>query len=299
VILLGHLFTGGDLPITVRYFVPAVPLWAVTGAWGIVELARMAWARGDTPSFRAAVLTGVAGALVLSVLGMTAWSHELQTTTRHQWRESAQMVSSEYARGDLIYIMPPHYDNYFRYYFEQGLRRLDASSDPASWCEEGHRVWVVDARDVPPDEVGRQLARECGLLESERFVGSLSVALYANSATEGAVSVLCDGLVPTVMGTAAAEKLNGTAGEDVIVGLGGDDTINALGGGDVVCGGDGNDVINGGSGDDRIFGEAGDDTLNGSAGSDHLDGGPGIDALNAGAGGDVNTCVGGEKLNGC
>ncbi|MGH3998561.1 MAG: hypothetical protein ACRDTJ_13995, partial [Pseudonocardiaceae bacterium] len=110
--------------------------------------------------------------------------------------------------------------------------------------------------------------------------------------------LLCNGLVPTRVGTPGNDVLLGTNGNDVIHGVGGHDVISSGSGDDTVCGGDGNDVL---SGLDRLFGEGGRDVLNGGAGNDELSGGAerdvlsggnGNDALDGGAGSD--TCSGGS-----
>ena len=81
-------------------------------------------------------------------------------------------------------------------------------------------------------------------------------------------SIVCNGLTPTLIGTAGSDTITGTAGNDVIAGLGGDDTINGLGGIDTICGGEGNDTMLGGVGNDLLIGELGDDTFNGGRGLD-------------------------------
>ncbi|WP_345771480.1 ExeM/NucH family extracellular endonuclease [Geodermatophilus normandii] len=94
----------------------------------------------------------------------------------------------------------------------------------------------------------------------------------------------CQGLLPTIRGTAGDDVLRGTNGVDVIMGLGGDDTITGGNGDDVVCGGAGDDVLTGENGDDRLLGGFGDDRLSGANGDDVLIGGPGTDALDQGRG---------------
>ncbi|MFQ1003957.1 ExeM/NucH family extracellular endonuclease [Modestobacter sp. SSW1-42] len=95
---------------------------------------------------------------------------------------------------------------------------------------------------------------------------------------------LCQGLVPTIVGTEGDDVLRGTNGRDVVMGLGGNDTITGGNGDDVLCGGAGNDTITGGNGDDVLLGGAGDDTLRGENGSDTLIGGAGTDVLDQGRG---------------
>lgn len=98
---------------------------------------------------------------------------------------------------------------------------------------------------------------------------------------------LCDGLVPTIVGTDGDDVLEGTDGADVIHGLGGDDLILGNGGPDVICGGDGRDTLRSGGGPDRVFGDDGNDTLVGEGGDDIMEGGNGRDTLDGGEGDDV------------
>ncbi|WP_432502632.1 ExeM/NucH family extracellular endonuclease [Kineococcus arenarius] len=94
----------------------------------------------------------------------------------------------------------------------------------------------------------------------------------------------CQGLVPTIRGTAGDDVLKGTKGRDVIVGLGGNDVITGGNGEDVLCGGAGDDTLSGGNGDDALLGGFGQDRLAGDNGADALVGGPGTDALDQGRG---------------
>jgi uncharacterized repeat protein (TIGR01451 family) len=100
-------------------------------------------------------------------------------------------------------------------------------------------------------------------------------------------ALLCNGLVPTIVGTPGDNTLTGTNKDDVIHGLGGNDIINGGNGNDTICGGEGNDTLNGGNGNDRLFGENGNDALNGNNGDDKLDGGAGSDTCNGGNGKDT------------
>jgi hypothetical protein len=94
----------------------------------------------------------------------------------------------------------------------------------------------------------------------------------------------CNGLVPTIRGTAGNDTLRGTNGVDVIVGLGGNDTITGGNGDDVICGGAGDDRLSGENGNDRLSGGFGVDVLDGGNGDDVLVGGPGADTLTPGRG---------------
>jgi uncharacterized repeat protein (TIGR01451 family) len=99
--------------------------------------------------------------------------------------------------------------------------------------------------------------------------------------------LLCNGLVPTIVGTPGPETITGTNGPDVIHGLGGNDIISGGNANDVSCSGEGNDTLNGNNGNDQLFGENGTDTLNGNNGADALDGGTGSDTCNGGVGTDT------------
>ena len=107
---------------------------------------------------------------------------------------------------------------------------------------------------------------------------------------------VCGGLIPTIVGTAAAETIMGTAGPDIIVGGGGNDIIsggdNAAPEIDWLCGGAGRDRILGGPGQDVMFGDADDE----SSGNRGLFGGPGKDIAFGDAG--TDTCDA-EYTSGC
>jgi Ca2+-binding RTX toxin-like protein len=114
------------------------------------------------------------------------------------------------------------------------------------------------------------LNEEFGLIP-DAFVSKFDSNLSAG------LTVTCDGLTATKVGTAGNDSLSGTAGPDVIAGLGGNDTINGFGGNDRICGGGKRDIINGGPGDDHLFGQGGNDALSGGKGIDFCDGGIGTD----------------------
>ena len=71
---------------------------------------------------------------------------------------------------------------------------------------------------------------------------------------------LCAGKAPTILGTAANNRIQGTAGDDVILGGKGRDVINGGGGNDLICGGGGSDTLRGGLGNDTLIGGPGTDT---------------------------------------
>lgn len=101
------------------------------------------------------------------------------------------------------------------------------------------------------------------------------------------VTGLCNGLVPTMVGTNGNDLLIGTDGDDVILGGEGLDEIHGLGGDDTICGNRDGDVIDGGNGDDVIFGNEGADRLIGGFGNDDLRGGYWRDTLIGGPGDDI------------
>ena len=106
----------------------------------------------------------------------------------------------------------------------------------------------------------------------------------------------CNGLLPTIKGTNAAETCSrGTNNDDVIMGLGGNDVISGANGNDVICGGAGNDVVAGANGNDVLLGGFGNDTVTGANGDDVLFGGPGVDLLDGGRGSNSVTQDGPES----
>ena len=93
----------------------------------------------------------------------------------------------------------------------------------------------------------------------------------ANNSSAQTVTVqplLCNGLVPTIVGTPGPDKIVGSKRRDIIQGLGGNDTISGGSDNDIICGGEGQDVLNGDAGNDTLNGEAGTDSCNGGAGTD-------------------------------
>jgi predicted extracellular nuclease len=94
----------------------------------------------------------------------------------------------------------------------------------------------------------------------------------------------CNGLEPTLVGTAGDDVLAGTTGVDVVMGLGGDDTITGGNADDVHCAGAGDDTVAGDNGADVLLGGFGADVLDGGNGDDALVGGPGTDTLTEGPG---------------
>ncbi|MCJ7725620.1 MAG: hypothetical protein MUP76_04445 [Acidimicrobiia bacterium] len=98
---------------------------------------------------------------------------------------------------------------------------------------------------------------------------------------------LCDGLVPTIVGTTANDVETGTAGRDVIKLFDGDDEAHGGDGKDSICGGAGGDNLYGDSNADHLFGDGGEDYMDGGAGVDRLWGGRDLDQMFGGAGNDL------------
>jgi Ca2+-binding RTX toxin-like protein len=208
----------------------------------------------------------------------------------------------------------------------------DESCDPSGNCAAGTLVLSIDltapAVSVPGDfemdatgpagaEVSYQASASDDLDPSPSLVcepasggvfpiGATDVTCTATDAAGNSASatftvtvlpepggeLLCQGLVPTIVGSDAGELIVGTLGDDVILALGGDDRIWPGAGNDVVCAGAGDDRVHGGLGADRFDGGEGDDVLVGGIGADVLSGGGGDDVLEGMAGKD--TIEGGE-----
>lgn len=115
------------------------------------------------------------------------------------------------------------------------------------------------------------------------------------------VSIVCDGVPATIVGTNGVDSIHGTPGRDVIQANGGNDNVFGHGGDDLICGGPGIDQLYGGPGDDTVFGgddgdlirgQGGNDTLRGEHGSDVVLGGTGADDLDGGD--DIDRMTGGS-----
>lgn len=103
-------------------------------------------------------------------------------------------------------------------------------------------------------------------------ITSIVLSIILSLPATAAAAELCLGQRPTIVGTAANDRLHGTSGRDVIVGKDGDDLIWGDGGADLICGNRGDDVVRGGGGKDEIDGGLGWNTLYGNGGNDHLTG---------------------------
>lgn len=126
----------------------------------------------------------------------------------------------------------------------------------------------------------RGAGREPILLGSETFT------ISDDGGDDPEVPPRCDGLVPSIVGTANGEVIYGTSADDVIWAGAGDDTVYGGGGNDVICGAAGNDRLFGGPGDDDVFAGPGFDDVYGSDGRDRLFGGSEADDMWGGAGED-------------
>jgi Ca2+-binding RTX toxin-like protein len=165
-----------------------------------------------------------------------------------------------------------------------------------TWVNPSTKQVLPVAHTLAYGEGAPAWALEASLARTTERVGRDDAALAALS-PQPWPSLVCDGRVATIVGTAGPDFLVGTADDDVIVGREGRDTILGGGGHDLICsgegddvvwggpgadtvhGGDGADLLSGGDGDDRLWGEAGDDRLGGGAGGDLLDGAEGGDVL--------------------
>lgn len=166
------------------------------------------------------------------------------------------------------------------------------------------------------------------------MAGALVTSVLATPAfAEESADGLCNGLVPTIIGTEGNDTIKGTYQDDVILALGGNDTITGASGADTICGGEGNDTIRGdsqadtifggpgndeiwgnsdndliygGDGNDQLYGDSQDDTIFGGAGNDKIYGGADNDILDGGDGNDqvdgswqTDTCSNAEKTKSC
>ena len=116
-----------------------------------------------------------------------------------------------------------------------------------------------------------------------RLFCATAIVVCAGLANASAAFALCNGLAPTITGTASGETVYGTSGDDVIETLGGNDTIWPGEGNDTICAGDGADTIWYSGGSDWADGGSdadsfrmgtvteGSDTFVGGAGADTVD----------------------------
>ncbi|NNF56576.1 MAG: ExeM/NucH family extracellular endonuclease [Acidimicrobiales bacterium] len=204
----------------------------------------------------------------------------------------------------------------YTYLFDGQLGTLDYALSNGSLTPQvtGTAAWNINADEVPLFDYNDAI-QDSGeaSFEAEPSGNPLYEANAYRSSDHDPVLVglsldpsnlLCNGLVPTIVGTPGDDVIVGTNKADVIMGLGGDDVINGLNGKDVICGGPGDDEIDGGNGTDLILGGRGNDTISGGnagddirggSGDDTLYGNNGNDAIDGGAG--TDTCDGGLGNN--
>ncbi len=114
---------------------------------------------------------------------------------------------------------------------------------------------------------------------SSVLTGVLFASVLVAPAGAQEASGLCNGLIPTIVGTDGNDVIQGTFRDDVILAGAGNDQIRGASGADVICGGAGDDTIYGDSQVDIIFGEAGNDVIYGGSAADEIHGGEGDDQI--------------------
>lgn len=166
------------------------------------------------------------------------------------------------------------------------------------------------------------MTRRLPFLLHPALVAALVVPATIGTVTSAdAATPRCAGQKATIVGTAAANRINGTNGRDVIVAGGGNDVVNGRGGADIICGGSGNDTILSGSGNGGLlYGDDGRDTIvaqaddigvyggnhddvlrsarrltlfEGGAGNDRIEGSAHPDVIDGGSGADLVLANGG------
>jgi mannosyltransferase len=264
---VGGLFFG--LPLAMRYMVPTIPLWMTITCYGFAWLtSKLAL---ENPLARLSLVTLGVG-LVLG-LTLASWNQQLITPTKQQWREAAIYVESEALPSDVLYVLPSRQFRQLDFYLERpDWKRLENFQ-----CSEDRRVWLV-GRQPWIGQATRDLEQSCSRISTKAFV-AITTTLFGPSreVIPDDPEFRCQGLVPTILGSAGDERINGTRSNDVIHALQGDDIINGGPGDDILCGGGGDDLINGRDGNDIIYGNEGNDILNSGPGDDSLDGGEGFD----------------------
>ncbi|MET0523471.1 MAG: calcium-binding protein [Nocardioides sp.] len=159
---------------------------------------------------------------------------------------------------------------------------------------------VTDSLSGPPSASISRLVSTAtvGTFSAVLTATDLAGNLASQSCGYSVVAPKCQGLTPTIRGTAGNDVIRGTAAVDVIHGFGGADRIDGLGAGDKLCGGDGVDVIQGGDGADTVDGGAGNDDISGGPAADDLNGGAGSDSIRGDDGAD--RCTSGEvRMSSC
>ena len=133
----------------------------------------------------------------------------------------------------------------------------------------------------------RGVIRPQDVITIPNLAGGFDIGAFELEAPPAPPGSRCRGRLPTILGTASADRIAGTPGRDVINARAGRDVVTAAGGKDLVCGGAGGDNLAGGGARDVLSGEAGRDRLRGGPAGDRLLGGAGRDLLRGGPARDV------------
>lgn len=232
---------GVMLPLTCRAALSLVAALALVAPFGATGAA---FSGDRAPSPRWAEITRVDGAL--------SW-----VSSRHDNNLTITRA------GDRVVFRDPAARR-FRKALPTGCRQIAAATGIAASCR-------IPAAATGANPLVLKISPQGG---NDRVDGS-------SLGSEIALTVLPGAGDDTVLGGAAADKLNGALGLDTVTGGAGDDTIVL---------GDGNDIGSGGAGEDRVTGGDGNDELSGGDGEDQLEGGPGNDLLLGGAAADALLC---------
>lgn len=170
----------------------------------------------------------------------------------------------------------------------EGVRSLSAIGRGLLVGHDGERAGR-DINGVRAWNVGNHFFFDINTPENPAVLSSIDVPVVGR----------CNGLSPTIAGTAGNDVLTGTNGPDVISAGPGNDVIHGLDDKDFLCGEAGNDVIYGGAGNDWMWGGDDRDRLFGGDGNDLLFGGFNADAIHGERGNDrLYGDRGGDRLNG-
>jgi len=174
-------------------------------------------------------------------------------------------------------------------YVQLEITQCGAGSSSSSESSESSSESSSSESSEPSSESseGSSESSESSESSSESSSSSSESSQSSSSSSEDDEGPLCNGLVPTIIGTPGNDLINGTNGDDVILARGGNDLINGKNGNDTICAGPGDDLINGNNGNDWISGGGGKDLINGNNGNDTLSGGPGKDLINGHNGNDT------------
>lgn len=288
-VTLAQLVVGGlyfDLPVLLRYLSPTIPLWIIITCYGF------AWLVSRLYPSRPVIMRSLVAAGVLALFGwtLTSWSQQLTTPTKGHWREIAGFIEDKALPSDRVFVNPPRHFKHLNFYLEEPHPQWGRSKTPT--CDEGHRVWLVGNPSTLP-EAAKEFRQSCSETISTKISGFSDIILLqpiSSIAPANESRLLCNGMVPHMLGSPADDRMVGTPGDDVIHGLGGNDRVIGKSGNDVLCGGAGDDKISGESGNDTLMGDEGDDTLYSGSGNNELIGGPEVDRCYGGGSNRVLEC---------